>query len=72
MKLDTIALILVILGIAGYVLAVFTGIIAVASEHWLAWIAVAVLLIIAYIMVRVILDRVSNKEDDYYDKNVEK
>ncbi len=72
MKLDTIALILVILSVAGYALAVFTGIIAVASEHWLTWIAAAVLLIIAYIMVRVILDRVSNKEDDYYDKNVEK
>ena len=68
MPLDKLVLILVIAGAALWALVMLGGIIAT-----LPWglPALIIFLIGGYIVYRVIRDRLSNAEDDYYDKNVE-
>ncbi len=68
MPLDKLVLILVIAGAAIWAMVMLGGIIAT-----LPWglPALIIFLIGGYIVYRVIRDRLSNAEDDYYDKNVE-
>ncbi|MEL6921014.1 MAG: hypothetical protein AAFO77_08290 [Pseudomonadota bacterium] len=71
MKLDTIVLIVVAIGAGLYFLAMLIGAI-VASSVGIGIPLVILLLLGLWIMVRIINDRRSNAEDDYYEKNVEK
>ncbi len=68
MPLDKLVLILVIAGAAIWAMVMLGGIIAT-----LPWGLPALILFLigGYIVYRVIRDRLSNAEDDYYDKNVE-
>ena len=68
MPLDKLVLILVIAGAALWALVLLGGIITT-----LPWGLPALILFLigGYIVYRVIRDRLSNAEDDYYDKNVE-
>ena len=68
MPLDKLVLILVIAGAVLWALVMLGGIIAT-----LPWGLPALILFLigGYIVYRVIQDRLSNTEDDYYDKNVE-
>lgn len=67
MALDKLALILVIAAAALWCLVMLTGIIA-TLPYGLP--ALAIFLLVGYFFYRVIQDRLSNKEDDYYDKNI--
>ncbi|MEM1377247.1 MAG: hypothetical protein AAGG69_07645 [Pseudomonadota bacterium] len=71
MKLDSIILIIVAIGAGLYFLAMLAGAI-VASAYGVGIPMVILLLIGLWILVRVINDRRSNAEDDYYEKIVEK
>ena len=68
MPLDKLVLILVIAGAALWALVLLGGIITT-----LPWGLPALILFLfgGYIVYRVVRDRLSNAEDDYYDKNVE-
>ena len=68
MPLDKLVLILVIAGAVLWALVMLGGIITT-----LPWGLPALILFLigGYIVYRVIRDRLSNAEDDYYDKNVE-
>lgn len=71
MKLDTIALIVVAVGAGLYFLAILAG--AIAASTFGFGIPLLILLLVgAYLVVRVIGERRSNAEDDYYENNVEK
>ncbi len=67
MALDKLALILVVAFAAIWCLVMLTGIIA-TLPYGLP--ALVVFLLVGYFFYRVIQDRLSNKEDDYYDKNI--
>ena len=71
MKLDTIVLVIVATVACLYLLALLAGAI-VASSIGVGIPFVILLLIGLWIVVRIINDRRSNVEDDYYEKNVEK
>ena len=66
--LDRLVLILVIAGAAVWAVVMLGGI--VATLPW-GLPALILFMIGGYIVYRVIQDRLSNAEDDYYDKNVE-
>ena len=68
MPLDRLVLILVIAGAAVWAVVMLGGI--VATLPW-GLPALILFMIGGYIVYRVIQDRLSNAEDDYYDKNVE-
>jgi len=68
MKLDTIALIIVGLLAAGYALAMMVGIVTSGAPIWPFAIAGA---IFAYLLYKVVSERVNNEEDNYYEKNIE-
>ncbi len=67
MALDKLVLILVIVAVALWALALLGGIIA--SLPW-GLPALVVFLVVGYILYRVVQDRLSSAEDDYYDKNI--
>ena len=67
MALDRLVLILVIAAVALWALALLGGIVA-TLPYGLP--ALAVFLIAGYIIYRVVRDRLSNAEDEYYDKNI--
>jgi hypothetical protein len=67
MALDKLALILVAAGAAVWCLVMLTGLVA-SLPFGLP--LLIIFLIGGYIVYRVIQDRLSNEEDDYYDKNI--
>ena len=67
MALDRIALILVIVAASLYAAALLMGLIATSPYSWPLLPFAAV---IAYLIFRVIRDRLRNAEDDYYEKNI--
>ncbi len=75
MRLDTICLILAILGsilYGSYVIFIFSVAFLATSTHWLLIPFFSVILIGLWVLYIVYRDRLSNAEDDYYEKNVEK
>lgn len=68
MKLDTIALALVVIFAALWLVTFVTGLLAAIPFGVLGLIPVAILLAL---LVEVIRQRRANKEDDYYDKHVD-
>jgi len=69
MKLDKIALILVIALAAVWVVAVFGGLVATLP---FGLPILAILLVVGYLVYRVVRDRLNSAEDDYYERNVDK
>ena len=69
MKLDQAALVLVAVFAGLWLAAVVTGMIAVFPYGLIALVPIA---IIAAFLFVVIKQRLENKEDDYYEKNVDK
>jgi high-affinity nickel permease len=69
MKLDQIALAIVIVYAIGWVLFTITGLLVAVPFGFLGLIPLA---IVGGMVVMVIIQRLNNKEDDYYDKNVDK
>lgn len=69
MQLDKLALICVIVPVAIWVSTLFIGAIALFP---FGLIILAGLLVVGYFFYRVIRERMENKEDDYYEKNVDK
>ena len=67
MKLDQIALILVIVAAIAYLALIFFGLLIALPYAWPLIILVA---FGAFLVIRVIRDRLNNAEDDYYEKNV--
>ncbi len=67
MKLDTIALVLVVVLACAWFLLMLAGV-AIASPF--SWILVIPALVMCYLFVRVIQQRLGNAEDDYYEKNI--
>ncbi|MEO0545003.1 MAG: hypothetical protein AAFY99_14395 [Pseudomonadota bacterium] len=71
MKLDTIVLIIVAIAAGTYFFALLAGAIA-ASAFGVGIPFVFILLVGLWIVIRIINERRSNAEDDYYENNVEK
>lgn len=69
MKLDTIALILVVIFALGYVLAFFAGVFGALPYSLILLIPG---LVVFGLLGSVIRQRMTNKEDDYYENNVDK
>lgn len=69
MPLDKLALICVVILAAIWCVALLTSAVAVLPY---GLIILAVLCVGGYFVYRVIRDRLENKEDDYYEKNVDK
>ena len=69
MKLDQIALAMVVIFAISWTLFAVTGLLVAVPFGVLGLIPVA---IIGGIIVTIIFQRLNNKEDDYYDKNVDK
>ena len=73
MKIDTLAL-WVIVGGAAVFAVVYLGIILTVSATLSPWIPLLILAVIApfaFIAYRVLADRLRNDEDDYYEHNVD-
>ncbi len=70
MKLDTIALLLAIIGGAIYLLFLLYA--GATAPFPFGFVFVIVLVLAGYLLFRVIWQRKNNAEDDYYEKNVEK
>ena len=68
MKLDTIALALVVIFAVLWLITFVTGLLAAIPFGVLGLIPVAILLAL---LVEIIRQRRANKEDDYYDKHVD-
>ena len=68
MRLQTFALVVVVIMAVGYLIAWFFGALSAGPFGWLLLIPMAIVLIL---VVGVIIGRVGNKEDDHYD-NIEK
>jgi hypothetical protein len=69
MQLDKLALICVIVPVAIWVITLFASALALFPY---GLIILAGLMIVGYFFYRVIKERIENKEDDYYEKNIEK
>jgi len=67
MALDRIALIFVVIVAVIYVAALLTGLLAASP---FSWPVLPFLAVIAYLIYRVVRDRLNNAEDDYYEKNI--
>ncbi len=67
MKLDNIALGLVVAMAGLWLILMAIGVIAASPVSWIIAIPI---LVLVYLIVRVIQQRLSNAEDDYYDKNI--
>ncbi|MBO0333402.1 hypothetical protein J0X12_07245 [Sneathiella sp. CAU 1612] len=69
MKLDTIALILAVFGGLAYLLfLIFAG---ATSPFPIGTVLFIVLAIFIYLLVRVLLQRYGNAEDDFYEQNID-
>lgn len=71
MKLDTLLLVLAIVGGVPYFGAIIFGLF-IATPAGIAVPLLIVVAIIGYVLWRVIAERRANAEDDYYERNVEK
>lgn len=69
MKLDQIILGFIVFGVALYVIALITSAIFAFPWGLLALIPIGIVLAIVGVVVH---QRLNNKEDDYYEKNVDK
>ncbi len=69
MKLDTLVLAMVIVFVVLWLGAAVTGLMAAVPYGWLGLIPIA---LVGGVVVTVVYQRLTNKEDDYYEKNVEK
>ena len=69
MKLETIALALVIIFAALWLITFVTGLLTAIPYGVIGLIPIAILLAL---LVEVIRQRLNNKEDDYYDKHIDK
>ncbi|MEJ2116806.1 MAG: hypothetical protein P8Y67_09250 [Alphaproteobacteria bacterium] len=69
MRLDTLALICVSVPVAIWAITLFISAIALFP---FGLIILAGFLIVGYLFYRVLKDRIDNKEDDYYEKNIDK
>lgn len=69
MKLDQIALAMVVIFALAWVLTTITGLLIAVPFGVFGLIPIA---IVGGIIVTIIVQRLNNKEDDYYDKNVDK
>ncbi len=67
MPLETLALIVVIIGGVIWLAVMLMGIVATFP---IGLPALLVLLVAAYFLYRVVKERLGNAEDDYYDKNI--
>lgn len=67
MALDTLALWIIVGIVVVYVIAMMIGLFAIFPY---GLIGLAVLAVALYFVVRVIRDRLTNAEDDYYEKNI--
>ncbi|MEM1046678.1 MAG: hypothetical protein AAGL24_11015 [Pseudomonadota bacterium] len=67
MALDTLALWIIVGIVAAYVIAMMVGLFAIFPY---GLIGLAVLAVVLYFVVRVVRDRLTNTEDDYYEKNI--
>ncbi len=67
MALDTLALWIIVGIVAAYVIAMMVGLFAIFPY---GLIGLAVLAVVLYFVVRVVRDRLTNAEDDYYEKNI--
>ena len=68
MQLDKLALICITVPVAIWIIAIVASALTMFPYGLLILI---VLLIIGYFFYRVIKERIQNKEDDYYEKNIE-
>ncbi len=69
MKLETLALALAVIFALLWLVSVTTGLVASVPFGWLGLIPIAIILAL---LVEIIRQRLANKEDDYYDRNVDK
>ncbi len=69
MQLDKLALICIVVPVVIWFFIAFIGALALFPYGLVVLIA---LLIVAYFFYRVIRERIENKEDDYYEKNINK
>ena len=69
MQLDKLALICVVVPVVIWFFIAFIGALALFPYGFIALIA---LLVVGYFFYRVIKERIENKEDDYYEKNINK
>ena len=73
MRIDTLAAVLVAVLAAGWLAMLLGGLIFAAPFGILGILAVlAVLAVLGWIFFRVIVERLRNAEDDYYEKNVQR
>lgn len=73
MKLDNIALAVIVI-VCGAFAVFYVGMIVFTASALSPWVLVgfvAVAIPIAYILVRVLGDRLRNEEDDYYERNID-
>ena len=73
MRIDTIALWIIVAGAALFGL-VYLGIALAATATLAPWVPIVILIVLApvgYIAYRVVADRLANREDDYYDRNID-
>ena len=66
MKLDTMALSVIVLGAGAWALLILVGMLALFPVG-LAFYGVA-----GFFLYRVVRERLANREDDYYDRNVDR
>ncbi len=69
MKLDQIVLILLAIGAIIYVMALVFGMLQIMPY---GLIGLSFMVVVLGILGRIIYDRLQNKEDDYYQKNIDK
>ncbi|MCG8355704.1 MAG: hypothetical protein MI920_09055 [Kiloniellales bacterium] len=69
MKLETLAYVLLGLGVAVWALILLTGLIAIFPFGLIGLLVIAGL---GLLFIKVLRERLANKEDDHYAKNVEK
>ena len=70
MKLDTIALLLVVFGGAVYLFFLMFAGLAAPFPIWIVFLVVMAL--VGFLLFRVIWQRKNNADDDYYERNVDK
>lgn len=69
MKLDTLVLAMVVVFVVLWLGAAVTGLMTAVPFGWLGLIPIA---LVGGVVVTVIYQRLTNKEDDYYEKNVDR
>ena len=69
MKLDTMALSVIVLGAAAWALLMLVGMLALFP---VGLIGLAIYGVAGFFLYRVMRERLANREDDYYDRNVDR